>query len=67
MTSAELITELQAARPVADGALRDRVRTIAARAGSAAVPLRPTLSLDPRRFVLVASLRRQSCCSASPA
>ena len=29
MTSAELITELQATRPAADGALRDRVRAIA--------------------------------------
>jgi cell division protein FtsB len=55
MTSAELITELQAARPAADGALRDRVRTIAA-----AEPVRrpspfaPLARFSPRRFVLAA-------------
>ncbi len=55
MTSAELITELQAARPAADGALRDRVRAIAA-----AEPVRrssPFARLSrfsPRRFALVA-------------
>src|SRR6478752_4833383 len=55
MTSAELITELHAARPVAPEPLRDRVRAIAA-----AEPVRrtspfarlPQLSL--RRFALVA-------------
>ena len=55
MTSAELITELQATRPAADGALRDRVRAIAA-----AEPVRRSSPLarlsrySPRRFVLVA-------------
>ena len=55
MTSAELIIELQAARPVADGALRDRVRMIAA-----AEPVRRSSPFDrlprfsPRRFALVA-------------
>ena len=55
MTSAELITELQATRPAADGALRDRVRAIAA-----AEPVRrssPFARLprySPRRFALVA-------------
>jgi hypothetical protein len=55
MTSAELITELQAARPTADGALRERVRAIAA-----AEPVRrssPFARLSrysPRRFALVA-------------
>jgi hypothetical protein len=54
MTSAELITELQATRPAADGALRDRVRAIAA-----AEPVRrssPFARLSrysPRRFALV--------------
>jgi hypothetical protein len=51
MTSAELITELQAARPAADGALRSRVRTIAA-----AEPVRRTplfTRFSPRRFSLV--------------
>ena len=55
MTSAELITELQGARPAADGALRDRVRAIAT-----AEPTQPTSPFarlarySPRRFVLVA-------------
>lgn len=55
MTSAELITELQATRPAADGALRERVRAIAA-----AEPVRrpsPFARLarySPRRFVMVA-------------
>jgi len=55
MTSAELITELQATRPAADRALRDRVRAIAA-----AEPVRrssPFARLprySPRRFALVA-------------
>ena len=55
MTSAELITELQATRPAADGVLRDRVRAIAA-----AEPVRrssPFARLSrysPRRFALVA-------------
>ena len=54
MTSAELITELQATRPAADGALRGRVRAIAA-----AEPVRrssPFARLSrysPRRFALV--------------
>ena len=52
MTSAELITELQAARPAADGALRDRVRMIAA---SAPKPRRsPFARLSLRRLSLVA-------------
>ncbi len=55
MTSAELITELQASKPAADGALRDRVRAIAT-----AEPVRPRSLFDrlgrmsPRRFTLVA-------------
>ena len=55
MTSAELITELQAARPAADGALRNRVRAI-----TAAEPARQSSPFDrlsrfsPRRFALVA-------------
>ena len=55
MTSAELITELQATRPAADGALRERVRAIAA-----AEPVRrssPFARLSrysPRRFAMVA-------------
>ena len=54
MTSAELITELQATRPAADSTLRDRVRAIAA-----AEPVRrssPFARLSrysPRRFALV--------------
>ncbi len=55
MTSAELITELQAARPTADGMLRDRVRAIAA----AEPAQRPSLfsrfsRFSPRRLALVA-------------
>jgi len=52
MTSAELITELQAARPAADDALRSRVRAIAA-----AEPTRQTSRLGTfslRRFSLLA-------------
>ena len=55
MTSAELITELRATRPAADGVLRDRVRAIAA-----AEPARRPFTLprlprfSPRRFALVA-------------
>jgi len=55
MTSAELITELQATRPAADGALRDRVRAIAA-----AEPVRRPSPFarfsrySPRRIALVA-------------
>ncbi len=54
MTSAELITELQASRPTADGALRDRVRALAA----AEPARRPSFfdrlgRLSPRRFTLV--------------
>ena len=55
MTSADLITELQAARPTADSALRDRVRTIATtRAGPPALALRTAdaplaEALRPRR------------------
>ncbi len=55
MTSAELITELQAARPAADGALRDRVRMIAGAEPvqrSSLLPRFPRFS--PRRFALVA-------------
>ena len=54
MTSADLITELQASRPSADGALRDRVRAI----GAAEQTRQPSLfdrlgRLSPRRFTLV--------------
>jgi hypothetical protein len=55
MTSAELITELQAAKPAADGTLRDRVREIAA-----AEPVRRSSPFariprfSARRFALVA-------------
>jgi len=55
MTSAELITELRAARPAADGTLRNRVRAIAA-----AEPVRTSSPFarlsrfSPRRFALVA-------------
>ena len=55
MTSAELITELQAARPAADGALRDRVRTIAAaEPARAPSPFARLSRFSPRRFALVA-------------
>ena len=55
MTSADLIAELQAARPTADPALRDRVRELAA----SAPPRRPSPferlpRLSLRRYVLVA-------------
>ena len=55
MISVELITELQAARPAADGALRDRVRMIVGAEPvqrSSLLPRFPRFS--PRRFVLVA-------------
>ena len=51
MTSAELITELQAARPAADSALRSRVRAIAAAEPVRRAPLFTRFS--PRRFSLV--------------
>jgi len=55
MTSAELITELQAARPAADGALRDRVRTIAATEPERRPsPFSRLSRFSPRRFALVA-------------
>jgi uncharacterized small protein (DUF1192 family) len=55
MTSAELITELQANRPLADGALRERVRTIAAEPARRPSPFgRLSRSARQRRFVLVA-------------
>jgi hypothetical protein len=55
MTPAELITELQAARPTADGALRNRVRTIAA-AGPVPrpSPFAALARFSPRRFALLA-------------
>ena len=52
MTSAELITELQAARPAADHALRTHVRAIAAAGTPQRTPLLTRFS--PRRFSLVA-------------
>jgi Domain of unknown function (DUF4349) len=55
MTSAELITELQASRPTADGALRDRVRALAATEPTRGPSLVDRLGrLSPRRFTLVA-------------
>ena len=55
MTSAELITELQAGRPVADGTLRDRVRAIAAaEPARRASPFDRLPRFSPRRFALVA-------------
>ena len=55
MTSAELITELRAARPAADGALRDRVRAIAAAAPvRRSSPFARLSRYSPRRFALVA-------------
>ena len=55
MTSAELITELQATRPTADGTLRDRVRTIAAaEPARRPPPFAPLARFSPRRVVLVA-------------
>ena len=53
MNSAELITELQAARPVANSALRDRVRAIAAPPQAARRP-GPFAHFSLRRFALVA-------------
>jgi hypothetical protein len=52
MTSAELITELQAARPAADSALRDRVRAIATREPERRSS--PFARFSSRRFALVA-------------
>ncbi len=55
MDSVELITELQAARPAADGALRYRVRTIAAAEPvHAPSPFARLSRFSPRRFALVA-------------
>lgn len=55
MTSADLITELRAARPTADGALRNRVRTIAATEPARRSQRFAHLSrFSPRRFALVA-------------
>jgi hypothetical protein len=55
MTSAELITELQATRPEANGALRDRVRAIAAAEPVRRSSLLARLSrFSPRRVALVA-------------
>ena len=55
MTSAELITELQATRPAADGALRDRVRAIAAaEPARRSSPFARLPRYSPRRFALVA-------------
>jgi hypothetical protein len=55
MTSAELITELQATRPVADGALRERVRAIAAAEPVwRSSPFARLSRYSPRRFALIA-------------
>ncbi len=55
MTSAELITELQSARPAADGLLRDRVRAIAtAEPARRSSPFDRLTRFSPRRFALVA-------------
>jgi hypothetical protein len=55
MTSADLITELQASRPTADSALRDRVRAIATtQPVRRPSPFARLTRLSPRRFVLVA-------------
>jgi hypothetical protein len=55
MTSADLIAELQAARPTADHELRERVRTIAAtRPVRRPSPFARLSRLSPRRFALVA-------------
>ncbi|MEO5634602.1 DUF4349 domain-containing protein [Gaiella sp.] len=55
MTSAELMTELQATRPAADGALRERVRAIAAAESvRRPSPFARFLHYSPRRFALVA-------------
>ncbi len=54
MTSAELITELQAARPTADAALRGRVQTIAAaKPQRRSSPFDRLARLSPRRLVFV--------------
>jgi Domain of unknown function (DUF4349) len=54
MTSAELITELQAARPAADGVLRDRIRTLAATEPERRPsPFSRLSRFSPRRFALV--------------
>jgi hypothetical protein len=56
MTSADLITELQAARPTADSSLRDRVRAIAsAQPASRPSPLARLSRISPRRFALIAA------------
>ncbi len=55
MTSAELITELQSARPVADSLLRDRVRAIAtAEPKRRPSPFDRLSRVSARRFTLVA-------------
>jgi hypothetical protein len=55
MTSAELITELQAVRPAADGALRDRIRAIVvAEPTRRPSPFAPLARFSSRRFALVA-------------
>ena len=66
MTSAELITALQAARPVATDALRDRVRAIAAdRARATALAVRPPARASRSGASRSSpSRRRPSCCSA---
>src|SRR6478752_7694381 len=55
MTSAELITTLQAARPVANDALRDRVRAIAAAEPvQRPSPFARLSRISLRRFALIA-------------
>ena len=55
MTSAELITELQATKPAADSALRECVRAIAtAEAARRSFPFARFSRFSPRRFALVA-------------
>lgn len=55
MTSADLIAELQAARPTADPALREHVRAIAStRPAPRPSPFARLSRLSPRRLVLVA-------------
>ncbi|MEI7760161.1 MAG: DUF4349 domain-containing protein [Thermoleophilia bacterium] len=54
MTSAELITTLQATRPTADGALRDRVQGIAAAEPARRLsPFARLSHISPRRFAVV--------------
>ena len=54
MTSAELITELQVSRPIADEALRARVRAVAATGPTRQPSLFDRITrLSPRRFTLV--------------